>query len=723
MFRSILASAVVVVLLVGCSEAPSGKDAGETKTTGNQSPGVPPSKGTSGQQSSPENALDGVAKSDSQDPPVPVAAARTSLVGRWILILNQQGNDFPVALLDVSPEKDGSLRAGLLESGDALPDPKLVSSRVKETQADLTFGVQGRTMNFQGTLGKNGTVKGTVLFEGGRCDPALLIATESRTLAKRQPAPSEGRDALMTVFQSDDSLKALKEFVSQHSGSPLAMTAYEQLFALAKQQDLSASEVENQAADYIRLAEQWGPRMQQMARINVGLRLAAAEHLPDVAAKYFDEAEKQLNDETAEHWKPLIEEGRRLTAEARLNAQIASTISQVKQGSPEEQKQAVETLHKLQKQAPFHPRLIYALAEYAQQQKQIDEAVGYYAQLVALPMLERLLVQDWLANDERHPLPNRTLAELWKQQHGGPEGLEAYLNQAYEKSIYRFADEPAKPRSDGTANRVVLCELFTGSQCPPCVSADVATGGVQKTYDRSQVIVLRYHEHIPGEDPLANEDSEARFFNYYNGRGTPTLVLNGKQVDGPGGFLQQVSELYDRLRQEIDPLLAEKSPIAIMPKAHAEDGVLSISAEVSGLSEPSDDLRLRLALAEDDLEYVAPNGIRRHEMVVRAMPGGPAGIAPENGQFQFTESIKLADFRQRLFDYLTAYEQGNGVKFSVKPLKLDKLHLVAFLQNDSTHEVLQTVVVPVTGTLEYPALPVSPVSAPKPGPRNPFEGR
>ena len=69
-----------------------------------------------------------------------------------------------------------------------------------------------------------------------------------------------------------------------------------------------------------------------------------------------------------------------------------------------------------------------------------------------------------------------------------------------------------------------MVELFTGSKCAPCVAADLDAAALEVTWPMSHLIVLRYHEHVPGPDPLRNADSEARF-GYYNGKGTPTVSL------------------------------------------------------------------------------------------------------------------------------------------------------------------------------------------------------
>src|SRR5262249_22800010 len=75
-------------------------------------------------------------------------------------------------------------------------------------------------------------------------------------------------------------------------------------------------------------------------------------------------------------------------------------------------------------------------------------------------------------------------------------------------------DTKIKPESfagrKAKSDRVVLVELFTGAQCPPCVAADMAFDALGKTFKPSEVVLLQYHLHIPGPDPLTNADTETR---------------------------------------------------------------------------------------------------------------------------------------------------------------------------------------------------------------------
>jgi hypothetical protein len=92
-------------------------------------------------------------------------------------------------------------------------------------------------------------------------------------------------------------------------------------------------------------------------------------------------------------------------------------------------------------------------------------------------------------------------------------------------------------------------------------------------------------------------------------------------------------------------------------------------------------------------------------MVVRAMPGGPDGLPPKKGKLSYTGEVDLAKLKSQLAKHLAGIESRSGTEFSEKPLDLKSLHLVAFVQNDDTDEVLQAAAIPVTGDLTTAAIP------------------
>ena len=115
-----------------------------------------------------------------------------------------------------------------------------------------------------------------------------------------------------------------------------------------------------------------------------------------------------------------------------------------------------------------------------------------------------------------------TLAKLTKE-----------LDEEFERTAIPFKVDAVARK--GKSSRVALVELFTGAQCPPCVSADIAFDAAVKAYKPADVVLLEYHEHIPGPDPLTNADTEGRHEVLRRAiRGTPTAFVNGKVTDAAG---------------------------------------------------------------------------------------------------------------------------------------------------------------------------------------------
>ena len=121
----------------------------------------------------------------------------------------------------------------------------------------------------------------------------------------------------------------------------------------------------------------------------------------------------------------------------------------------------------------------------------------------------------------------KRLDDLYEQQHGGSmAGFEDYLDARY-AALFPSPFDPGRFTPSATATgRTVLEELFTGAGCDPCAGADLAVDGDLERYNRKEVAVLAFDQHIPEPDPLANPDSVNRF-KYYDGKGTPTLALDG----------------------------------------------------------------------------------------------------------------------------------------------------------------------------------------------------
>jgi hypothetical protein len=256
----------------------------------------------------------------------------------------------------------------------------------------------------------------------------------------------------------------------------------------------------------------------------------------------------------------------------------------------------------------------------------------------------------------------------------------------------KFAGRRAK------SERAVLLEVFTGAESPPCVAADLAADAVTQAYPPSDVVVLEYHLHIPGPDPLTNPASEARA-KYYAAQiadSTPAALVNGKGEAGGGGGLAAVKTKFLQYKAAIDPLLETPARARLQVTAERSGETVTISARVGGLAKTGRGVRLRLALVEESVRYRGGNGIRYHHHVVRAFAGGPDGIPLTQASSEHQVSVNLDELRGTLNAYLDKYQKDNeGLTFSDRPLGLRKLRVVAFVQDDAIQDVLQAVQVEV----------------------------
>lgn len=280
--------------------------------------------------------------------------------------------------------------------------------------------------------------------------------------------------------------------------------------------------------------------------------------------------------------------------------------------------------------------------------------------------------------------------------------LEAILDQEYLATVPPFKPEPYAGRKEKGANQVVAFELFTGAQCPPCVAADVGFDALEKAYSPKDVILIQYHMHIPGPDPLTNPDSVARW-DYYKAkfpegiRGTPSTLFNGKPAAGGGGPMANAETKHKQYRGIIDPLLEKTSPVAIAGKASRNGDKVEIVAEVTGAEPAGEDLRLRFLLVEEKVKYVGGNGLRFHHQVVRGLPGGPAGFVIKDKNFRQAATADLGAIRNALGKYLDDYSAEKKNTWKAKPMELGHLKVVALVQNDESREILQAAVFDLEG--------------------------
>ncbi|MFZ4618961.1 MAG: hypothetical protein ACOYNS_00265 [Bacteroidota bacterium] len=270
---------------------------------------------------------------------------------------------------------------------------------------------------------------------------------------------------------------------------------------------------------------------------------------------------------------------------------------------------------------------------------------------------------------------------------------------AYQAASLKFTPEefhrtPTELKKNET-ERVVLAELFTGSECRPCQAADVAFDYLIERYRTSSLAILEYHLHIPAPDPFVNMDSENRG-NYYGVNSTPTAVFGGTTVNSSGGSRVAARNKFLLYSDIIERQMKRPTTVTISVKAAMKKNIISVYADaVSGT--PGKSLKLRIALVEDEVFYKGANGIDRHKFVVRKMLKSTDGFAfAKNGKVTVNQKVDLKAVQKELEAYYTKAntqfaEMGTAIKENKTKIDPARLAIVAFVQDDTTKEVLQAV--------------------------------
>jgi hypothetical protein len=271
------------------------------------------------------------------------------------------------------------------------------------------------------------------------------------------------------------------------------------------------------------------------------------------------------------------------------------------------------------------------------------------------------------------------------------------------KIDFSVVARPVPPRK-GKNNRTVLVELFTGAECPPCVAQDLAFDALAKSFQPTEAILLQYHLHIPGPDPLTNTQTEARqrYYQEAFGRqvsGTPRLLLNGNPSGIDGGYREHAQSRYNEAANAIlDQLDSFDKParVNLTVEAKRKGDRVDITANVADLQDTGASVRLRLVLAEEEVKYRGGNGIGQHHCVVRDLPGGVAGQPLKEKSATKSVSVDLGDLRQSFKKHLQAKYKDADVELPKDiPMEMKNLRVIAIIQDDNTREVLHAVQVEV----------------------------
>jgi hypothetical protein len=646
------------------------------------------------------------------------------LAGRWTLrmfdIDEQTGYlSADVVLIEIRKADGGGkekagLTAKVLDGTTRLRGAKVARFDVDGGAVRLVLEGSSGQVDFEGRRDGD-AVRGNLTTGGFQLQPAWLDRTEkSRLASEDETRPAEGAAEFAQAVGAGETFAAIRSFAQSHPELPLTVQLYRRLTGEFRDQKLSKQAADEFAAAYFKASGRWGGRMVAYSQFDMGWELVTANQHLEQAKKYLEESRKGLPESVAAMipWDKVF-----------AQVEAKSLFAEATGKDSARAKAAAGKLVRLHERNPFDPLVLYAAAEAARQGGDKQSALRLFGRLAVWPMMERMVLNEalWLEGDR--VLPSSQLLQLWVETRGTQDGLEGFKEQLFEECLTAFTAALVKPKLNPAGGRVSLIELFTGAQCPPCVAADIATVGVERGFPRDRVIVLRYHQHIPGPDPLANVQGAQRF-DSYGGGGTPTVAVNGRVPEfGVGGFLSNADSAFAHLADALKEADGEGTKIRIDLQAELQsDDSVRASATLGGIDgSAGSDLRLHLVLAEDELHFAAANGIRRHDLVMRHMLGGVEGLPAKNGKFVPPEQPTLAAIRAALSQHLADVEEQSEQQFESKPMRLRPLWIVGFVQDARTKEVLQAAAIPVTGAgpTDTPDAPITASTTPETGPALP----
>ncbi len=248
--------------------------------------------------------------------------------------------------------------------------------------------------------------------------------------------------------------------------------------------------------------------------------------------------------------------------------------------------------------------------------------------------------------------------------------------------------------------KVVLAELFTGAECPPCAAADYAFDALSEYYPRTMFVILEYHEHIPAPDPMTNPSSFSRYLYYGGNFGTPTVIIQGQDKITGGGPKFLAINRFNVYKFMAEKYFGENPEVTISGNVQNNMKLINVNLEIKENKKVNNSASLHVALVEKSIIYPGGNGVTKNIFVVRDLFNKADGskLNFKNGLQKFNVTFNLNKIENDLTNYLNAPEKypswRRGVPFTgwkQKPDKLNKnnLAVVAWVQNNQSKEVLQ----------------------------------
>jgi len=225
--------------------------------------------------------------------------------------------------------------------------------------------------------------------------------------------------------------------------------------------------------------------------------------------------------------------------------------------------------------------------------------------------------------------------------------------------------------SSKTVSRIVLVELFVQGNCLTCPTAEFCLEDLAWEYGTTQFILVQ--EHLWG-DGYDTEETNDRY-NWYVGeskKGTPDVFINGLTKRLQGLACDCVEGNYECYKDAIDKELTRPSLLEISASKTIINSEYIIEGAVKNISDtPLKDLAVCGMLGKEGDEP----GLYNYIQDIFPFQNIPPLLPGETFSFKFVPEISLTSESE------ADEEEGGG--------EVEVLHLVIFVQNLETKEILQ----------------------------------
>jgi thiol-disulfide isomerase/thioredoxin len=367
---------------------------------------------------------------------------------------------------------------------------------------------------------------------------------------------------------------------------------------------------------------------------------------------------------------------------AQLTYQAALGRIRLQQG---ETRDAEEAFLAVRSRTPYNPRVyngplrqsLQGLASLAGKTGDNDKVLDF---LIEQSFLQEKSTEFW----------DRLKATYRTTHQNSLDGLTETLDARYQKLLPNpVHPQPYRP-TPARSDRTVLAEVFTGTWCPPCAATTLAFDAFLERYSRTDLILLVYH--VWNDDPMQNPSSLSRL-DYYKVNGIPDILVDGVSTGLDGDSRDKTPEVYGRIQPFIERQLETEAHGEINLNATRVNSTIEVKVTPKASGNRAN-LRLHIVLVEEMLRYSGRNYTRFHPMVVRNVAGeGARGIPMKESGETVSWRFDLSAIVQQNEKALNENERRliHSIDKSLLEINSNNLTVVAFLQDETTKQVLQAV--------------------------------